>query len=113
MIRLLGRKHHIEYESMYELTRKVVRCKDLKLHPQEIESIVYKTFISASLFPFYCEINTMNDSYIKLKLLSLITNSEILPWSPKFHASLGIYYSISFKHLETIITVSLLMIYSI
>ncbi|CAD8197837.1 unnamed protein product [Paramecium octaurelia] len=90
MIQLLGRKHHIEYESMYELTRKVVRCKDLKLHSQEIVSIVYKTFISASLFPFYCEINTMNDSYIKLKLLSLFTNSEILPWSPKFHASLAL-----------------------
>ena len=29
MIQLIGRKHHIEYESMYELTRKVVRSKDL------------------------------------------------------------------------------------
>ncbi|CAD8208331.1 unnamed protein product [Paramecium pentaurelia] len=90
MIQLIGKKHHIEYESMYELTRKVVRCKDLRLNPQDIVSIVYKTFISASLFPFYCEINTMNDSYIKLKLLSLFTNSEILPWSPKFHASLAL-----------------------
>lgn len=31
----------------------------------------------------------MNDPYLKLKLISLFTNSEILPWSPKFHASLG------------------------
>ncbi|CAD8123801.1 unnamed protein product [Paramecium sonneborni] len=90
MILLLGRKHHIEYESMYELTRKVVQWNNYTLQPDEIASIVYKTFISQSLFPFYCEINTMNDSYIKLKLLSLITNSEILPWSPKFHASLAL-----------------------
>ncbi|CAD8122723.1 unnamed protein product [Paramecium sonneborni] len=85
MIQLLGRKHHIEYESI-----KVVQCKDFSLQPDEIASIVYKTFISDSLFPFYCEINTMNDSYFKLKLLSLFINSEILPWSPKFHASLAL-----------------------
>lgn len=32
----------------------------------------------------------MNDPYIKLKLISLLTNNEVLPWSPKFHASLAI-----------------------
>lgn len=45
--------------------------------------------ITIGLFPFYCEINTMNDNYLKLKLFSLIFNSEVLPWSPKYHASLG------------------------
>lgn len=32
----------------------------------------------------------MNDSQFKLRLLNLITDSEILPWSPKFHASLAL-----------------------
>lgn len=46
--------------------------------------------ITESLFPINCEINTMNDSYIKLELMSLIADSEVLPWSPKFHASLAL-----------------------
>ena len=65
-------------------------CKNIKILKRDITSMVYKVMITESLFPINCEINTMNDSYIKLKLLSLISNSEVLPWSPKFHASLAL-----------------------
>lgn len=74
---------------MYDLTRRVVHSQPVPLLDRDIQSIVYKTILTTGLFPIHCEINTMNDSYLKLKLLSFFTNSEILPWSPKFHASLG------------------------
>lgn len=74
---------------MYEVTRLIVHSPKVNLLERDIYSIVYKTILTTGLFPIHCEINTMNDSYLKLKLLSLFTNSEILPWSPKFHASLG------------------------
>lgn len=65
-------------------------CKGIKILKRDISSIVYKVMITEGLFPINCEINTMNDSYIKLKLLSMIADSEVLPWSPKFHASLAL-----------------------
>ena len=53
----------------------------------ELENIVYKCIISEGLFPFYCEINTMNTNVVKLALISVIMPDSIVPWSPKFHAS--------------------------
>ena len=65
-------------------------CPKIKILKRDITAIVYKVMISEGLFPFHCEINTMNDSYLKLKLISLFTDSEILPWSAKYHASLAL-----------------------
>ena len=65
-------------------------CQKLRILRREITQIVYKILISEGLFPIHCEINTMNDSQFKLRLLNLVTDSEILPWSPKFHASLAL-----------------------
>lgn len=65
-------------------------CNNLRILKSDISSIVYKLIITEGLFPIQCEINTMDDSWIKLKLLGLLSNSEVLPWSPKFHASLAV-----------------------
>lgn len=81
-----------EFFRVFELREKNVHfCARLRILRRDVQSIVYKVLISEGLFPIHCEINTMNDSYLKLKILSLIADSEILPWSPKFHASLGIH----------------------
>jgi hypothetical protein len=86
---LVGQKS--EYLRMFSLPRSMPDfCRSIRILKKEIHSMVYKTLITQGLFPFHCEINTMNDSYLKLKLLSYFTNSEILPWSPKFHASLAV-----------------------
>lgn len=53
----------------------------------EIQSIVYKVIISEGLFPIYCEINTMDDSVIKIFFLNCFIPEAVLPWSSKFHVS--------------------------
>ena len=70
----------------------------------EIQNVVYKCLISEGLFPIFIDLNTMNAGWIDSvkqfvfnKMCSVFfTNEEILPWSPKFHASITIldrYYS--------------------
>ena len=65
-------------------------CKGMNILRRDVRSIVYKVMISEGLFPINCETNTMNDSYLKLKLLNTVVDQEVLPWSAKFHASISI-----------------------
>ena len=68
---------------------------------KEITNIVYKCLISEGLLPFYIDLNTMDGGFISWILQSVFKtgvgiNEGILPWSPKFHASITIlerYYS--------------------
>lgn len=71
---------------------------------KEFQNIVYKCLISEGLFPFYIDLNTMDETwYSRLgqyiygwKPNCLMLNEAILPWGPKFHASITIidrYYS--------------------
>lgn len=80
-----------EYEKLFSQKEdSPLFCKNIRLLKKDVSSIVYKVMITEGLFPINCEINTMDDSYIKLKLLSLVADAEVLPWSPKFHASLAL-----------------------
>jgi hypothetical protein len=49
-------------------------CNNLNILKRDIKSIVYKVMITEGLFPINCETNTMDDSYIKLKLLNMIVD---------------------------------------
>ncbi|CAK72122.1 unnamed protein product, partial (macronuclear) [Paramecium tetraurelia] len=92
IIQLIGMINNIEYESMFELTKKVLQINQIQLNEQDIQSIVYKTIISTGLFPYQCELNTMDRIIDHVKpfmyLSNLIMGSAIVPWSPKYHASL-------------------------
>ncbi|CAD8197835.1 unnamed protein product [Paramecium octaurelia] len=94
IIQLIGLINNIEYQSMLELTKKVLQIKQVQLNEQDIQSIVYKTIISTGLFPYQCELNTMDRIIDHVKpfiyLSNLIMGSAIVPWSPKYHACLSI-----------------------
>ena len=70
----------------------------------EFLNIVYKCLISEGLLPIFIDLNTMNSGwcntvqqFIFNKMCCMfLSHEEILPWSPKFHASITIldrYYS--------------------
>ncbi|CAD8113128.1 unnamed protein product [Paramecium primaurelia] len=93
IIQLIGLINNIEYESMFELTKKVLQIKQIQLNNQDIQSIVYKTIITTGLFPYQCQLNTMDDFLHKSKPVMFLFNlmgSAVVPWSPKYHACLSI-----------------------
>ncbi|CAD8123800.1 unnamed protein product [Paramecium sonneborni] len=89
IIQQIGMIHNIEYESMLELTKKVLEINEFYLNNMDIQSIIYKKFISIGLFPYLCELNSMGDDIAKLFVTNLFMGSGVVPWSTKYHACLS------------------------